>query len=113
MKATELRIGNLIFNTVGGINTPIIADIISIKYAHTYEPIPLTEEWLDKFGLREIHERNGVKYSRWASKKGITLYESSGGYSCYKFSNKIIIHFVHQLQNLYFILTGEELKTNS
>jgi hypothetical protein len=74
-------------------------------------PIPLTEEWLLKFGFKEsgrdiniIHWYNGVIY--------LNSYELDfNGYWLRYYRGRIHckINYVHQLQNLYFALTGEEL----
>ena len=100
MKATELRIGNLVLENetqqVGQVDLVIIG-IIERELNHTYKPIPLTEEWLERFNWNPPKDI-GVSFS-------LTTYEIhfvAGNY--YK-----KIEYVHQLQNLYFALTGEEL----
>jgi hypothetical protein len=79
------------------------------------QPIPLTEEWLVKFGFQnddddwliDIDDRNCIHINL---KKKRTLLESYDGLLTVK-----NIEYVHFLQNLYFALTGEELtlKENS
>ena len=78
------------------------------------DPIPLTEEWLIKFGFN-LDEGVGVwfgpKYAEPAYY--FTLWASYGKHPV-RFtrnnpSDTIDILYVHQLQNLYFALTGEEL----
>ncbi len=76
-----------------------------VAYMGMAKPIPLTEEWLVKFGLECIDDAyyyNTFKlYHDWANNKGQYFYIDY---------NKIIFtKHVHQLQNLYFALTGEEL----
>ena len=73
-----------------------------------FEGIPLTEDWLKRFGFKESglywldsHDEL-LSYS---FKKNTIAIGRMGIY----FENKI--HYVHQLQNLYFALTGEELKS--
>jgi hypothetical protein len=72
------------------------------------DPIPLTEEWLIKFGFKlmveteytlDTFELNGVQL--WNKKRDFTelRYNTCG----------IDVKHVHSLQNLYFALTGEEL----
>ena len=118
MKATELRIGNLIFQS-GQIT--IIENIsrsindwerVNNKRLFDCTPIPLTEEWLLKFGFEK--EETGY----WTIGKlrgGFTVCraERKSDRLCYRwFVNNLKmtdLHFVHQLQNLYFALTGEEL----
>ena len=76
------------------------------------EPIPLTEEWLLKFGF----EKQMIKINDYTDFAYECIFES------YEFAlyqelewsdiQKIILHtvkYVHQLQNLYYALTGEEL----
>ncbi len=111
MKATELRIGNIIECYLGA---PISESIESVvcadtfinfdKYPKTtYHPIPLTDEWLIKFGF-EDSSSFGVEYYELGK---ITICQSD----CLAYIedlNGVEIKHVHQLQNLYFALTGEE-----
>ena len=67
------------------------------------KPVLLTEEWLVKFGF----EKDGHNFKM----KGYTFNLKTGNLWWH---NKNLISlksitFVHQLQNLYFALTGEEL----
>lgn len=72
------------------------------------EPIPLTETWLLEFGFKT----QGIRISKdwfylWYDDKKIVfalaeIQEETGAY--------LVMKYVHQLQNLYFALTGEELK---
>lgn len=74
------------------------------------EPVKLTEEWLLKFGF---HKGNQFPYIDGAT-GWFCLDENSGYYKLALPSDNIgnQFQFVHQLQNLYFGLTGEELKLN-
>ena len=108
MKATELRIGNWVYNT-GDTQTFVDADIIhDIDLADKgsgnfrYTPIPLTEEWLVKFGFIE------TSYG-WES--AISTIEIVGK-KFIQSRNGVVIKYVHSLQNLYFALNGEELTWN-
>jgi hypothetical protein len=83
-----------------------------------YEPIPLTEEWLVKFGFEDRIE-TGVCIAYHYGHNPITndwmielikIHEDS--FYFYKNGHFKIV-FVHQLQNLYFALTGEELIVKS
>ena len=124
MNATELRIGNWVIYQ---------DDVNKVRYEMEFnighfmgifegnygppEPIPLTEKWLKKFDF--IKYKNDTPYY-WATgveaAKFMRLYydvdtEKGGGFSLKlprKFFTKI--NHVHQLQNLYFALTGEELE---
>ena len=121
MKATDLRQNNLIlYNdkivTVAG----TIGDTIYYKgdaevyfdsnIGETYQPfkpIPLTEEWLLKFGL--LKTKNSVLMGGYE-----LIYDDKNNmYNVFVYHGIFCtIKYVHQLQNLYFALTGEELKIN-
>jgi hypothetical protein len=75
------------------------------------DPITLTEEWLLRFGFEDDRDNLMVLrkdvFEFFFDKKdicGVNLYEKwDGNFLCGD------IQYVHQLQNLYFALTGEEL----
>jgi len=111
MNARELRIGNLVYPDSTGDIVEITAD--DFQDTSFLEPIQLTEEWLVKFGFEKIDHIGG--YSFWSTKRkknsrhsGITIYSSYTTIG----NNSMVKHceHVHQLQNLYFALTGEEVK---
>ena len=141
MKATELRIGNYVMyeQTTHIIRTLLnrictslwINDTVGDVYTHTFKditPIPITEEWLLKFGFEKLAndgrygyryyiaiadywyviERDwrkeqshffGIEYTDCPNPKDDHIYHS--------FTFKL--KHIHQLQNLYFALTGKEL----
>lgn len=104
IKANELRIGNLLFNdgVVVTIDARSIFDIWDDKGLNNYSPIPLTEEWLMRFGFEENEEGYWVIVGQFYDMRKIlktSLYQ--GDLQSTK--------YVHQLQNLYFAITGEEL----
>lgn len=117
MKTNELRFGNYVYDTLGKVNKIDLEAITYIaKETHNQvKPIPLTEEWLLKFGFEwSIWHQAWHKLSFIfdLSERGV------GGYYMHmvKKNNEIIcpeIIYVHQLQNLYFALTGEELTFKS
>jgi hypothetical protein len=104
MEENELRIGNWVLSpTQGEIQ---IENGWQIDEGEEVNPIPLTEEWLERFGFDEIEMSIPVAYK---TKSGFRIKEDQRGYWMqYKYGTVIIKH-VHQLQNLYFALTGEEL----
>lgn len=122
MKATELRIGNYInYGTqVTGITEKTIYVSPVGKYKITsyrnnqIKPIPLTEQWLKDFGFEEKALRvfyidiNGLKLGikLTSDNDGILMIQNFGRFDLGL--NKEI-KYVHQLQNLYFALTGKEL----
>jgi len=139
MKASELMIGNWVNMYVNGYRVECKVREISKNGIRSWEsfkeykdelnkssvaefkPIPLTEEWLLKFGF--------VGLDGW-SKHTIELCDvtllcidkdlTEEAYSCVSildtidgvpvYLNSVWLEYVHQLQNLYFALTGEELK---
>lgn len=113
MKASELRINNWIkdgndFEQV----TIYHLDCLSIGRCE-FDPIPLTEEWLLKFN--EVRKFGGTIYLPLMNLKAEIHFEIYGNniISTIKsdFAEFILdpIKHVHQLQNLYFALTNEEL----
>jgi len=123
MEAKELRIGNF-FNEKYSSETIKVVGLSEdrIDFSGCYlskwqcEPIPLTEEWLLKFGFEN---KESKIYFLMVNKWGFAI-GSDGSYGLYNnqdawnrgesFSNRETIDYVHQLQNLYFALTGEELE---
>lgn len=130
MTPSELRIGNLLRDKVTGTELKVTGLTEKETVIHVIdrsrfplpdgweiEPIPLTEEWLLKFGFEKrkdfdvytnVWELKGFMVSLseyinihldWAD-DGTDSYHSIVGYE--KLS-------VHTLQNLYFALVGEEL----
>jgi hypothetical protein len=72
-----------------------------------YNPIPLTPEWLKRFGF-ELQPRKNHYEEYW--KYGIlTLHIYSAQATPVGVINSTKFKYVHQLQNLYFALTGTEL----
>lgn len=76
-----------------------------------FKPIPLTEEWLLKFGFELLVRKSsdGYKNTIFSMKNpSWTLMELDKGYGV-KFWQGNSLLYVHQLQNLYHCLCGEEL----
>lgn len=125
MKAQELRRGNLIQNrvnkTIEEVNSIHDSDRIGTNsngngYAYYWEGIPLTEKWLEDFGF---HEKYKSVSNRWLHHPTepqfyVELHdpedEDTGKLQGrFIYDHRFEIGYVHQLQNLYFALTGEEL----
>jgi hypothetical protein len=118
MKATELRIGNWV--EIQGLESKIISVdtegcICENEYCEDFEnnnitqnlqPIPLTEEWLERFGF-EYSDLNGDS-GLWK----IPPFQIYGKYNQFIYEYALDVNYVHQLQNLYFALTGEEFQTD-
>ncbi len=106
ISANELRVGNIVKKD----EVEYVADFITIQMAHNYSPISLTPEILEKCGFVQV--RNGI---------GLRVF---GGYVFVSMLFNLFplvldidnsrmplnnIKYLHQLQNLYFALTGVEL----
>jgi hypothetical protein len=130
MKANELRIWNylhLINDSLESFNIEIRAicrddDGYYIQFTYLddqgdkpiheqpleewIQPIPLTEEWLKKFGF----EYDTVIWHKDRIMLASANREFSTWYGSFIYGKiDIFVKTVHQLQNLYFALTGEEL----
>jgi hypothetical protein len=112
--ANELRIGNWV-EILGDSKrldffTTIQPSSFSVNIDKTYGPIPLDEDWLQKFGFK--YESNGSLFSL-----GIYYIKIENGYFYFNIdecggTGLARLSFVHQLQNLYFALTQTELQFN-
>ena len=117
MEAKELRIGNYVKDHLGRVQKVsetrsdayicYLSNGTKLKYKlNTTKPIPLTEEWLVKFGfLLDLHHHRRLTYSL----NRITTYKQDGVFWCDILWDCLELKHVHQLQNLYFALTNEEL----
>lgn len=133
MKAAELRIGNW-YTHIGGkshtdiqINIQLMMKIFNgsdLEYSlDDFQDIPLTEEWLVKFGF----EKNSTEktHDSWRLEidiKGgntneivfhITKIEEVEDWGSYVVNNLWAANnfeYVHQLQNLFHALTGKEIE---
>ena len=100
----ELIIGNYIeYNgEIIKLDGSLLCCYIQNELEFQLNPIPLTEEILLKFGFES-------KGNFWFVKSEIKIEKRNNGFSYFRFREEIKILSVHQLQNLYFALTGEEL----
>ena len=118
MTSNELRIGNYVYfhGDVKEINMVDGFGVIGRKEQplfsiDEFEPIPLTEEWLLRFGFELDIEDDGYqkgKYKVSVSDEGCLFFIYMGYYP----EEIAEFKYVHQLQNLYFALTGKELILN-
>lgn len=120
LEQKDLRVGNLadhlyapdLFRHPGGWMPNIIKvqDIVDIeKFPDNYRPIPLTEEWLIRFGFEEVSK------DTWHKESFFIEFDIQAGFGFNIENNQGVhlltgIEYVHELQNLYFALTGEELQ---
>lgn len=113
MNATKLRIGNYVeyanvtcevqsyskegFLQTDGVTAPITA----------YQAIEISERWLLKFGFSR---------QPWGLVKGELLFKDNN-HECKELTLEVgngfrtTVKYLHELQNLYFALTNEELTT--
>ncbi len=125
--SNEVRIGNLVNYNDGEYGFDDYVVIIEPHEIHTYRtiaeriknaelnPIPITPEWLEMFGFvksisPKCHE-NWVMYSQHHFSfvlREITPFIGFT-YHSYGTDHSLQIDHVHQLQNLYHALTGQEL----
>ncbi|ETZ20846.1 hypothetical protein [Pedobacter sp. V48] len=116
MKASDLRVGNLVKHKQGAdiivrVDKSWFAPGLKRLIEQIYEPIPITEEWLLKFGFKAI-----VGKKLWFTipmTEGIQLDYDNGTFYLSGHGTHITfisgIQDVHTLQNFYFENTGREL----
>jgi hypothetical protein len=107
MKAQELRIGNYVYNGFNDITkiSSIICQYNTSGYLlETLKPIPLTEEILLKCGFEKTYFENIPYFEKGCLTIDGCFYDVE-----LMDSTKLNIIHLHQLQNLYFALTGQEL----
>ena len=107
MKVEELRIGNFLNYKESEVKFSI-EDYREVEHGllNFMKPIPLTEEWLLKFGFNESQNAWTIKHFNL-----LLEYDEDGSYDVmfeYYYISKL--KYVHQLQNIYFALTYKELK---
>jgi hypothetical protein len=133
MKPTEFRIGNLLEEKLTGTLLKVV-DINESGFA-TYvidrskypmtdgwqaQPIPLTPELLEKCGFVRSQDEdensltlvNGRKTFKWVEGNDgdyFLIYQTDCGLD---YNTAFELEHLHELQNLYFPLTGEELEIN-
>jgi hypothetical protein len=119
MKSNELRIGNWItWKSTGKIEMVEKVDVYGLHVCvndvniEDALPIPLTEEWLIRFGF----ENNSIPLNTPEKTLNISAVVNGDHFLFLddvfgSFYDLNCIRHVHQVQNLYFALTGEELET--
>jgi len=120
MKAEELRIGNVISTPYGvgnvyGINHECVQiTILDDKTVFDFDleeckPIPLTEEWLLKFGF--VNRYSNVWMKEDNERENVFEFDDNNLYFTAEegVNYSVAINNIHQLQNFYFALTDTEL----
>ena len=127
MKSTELRIGNFVkvendYEIIQGLHGHEALCALDIKLFDTFgvwqnykdiQSIQLTEKWLIKFGFKKWGSYTNL-WKRYSTTNCTVRSDASAisRNNCYFILNedyRVDIEFVHQLQNLYYALTGDEL----
>jgi len=112
MKKNELRIGNFVYHPLTSRTYQVNEnDLLAFaKNLVTNTPIPLTEEWLLKFGFSREEKIGGDGIEFRVYHFDVLTFNTNHGW-WYKVQrmNDTPLEYVHQLQNFYFALTGKEL----
>lgn len=111
----ELRIGNVTINPtdnkVSIISPEHISDIM-LGYKNR-DGIPLTPELLEKCGFTKKKFNTEWEWSIKSNECNFKKFDFNesilGGYYFWTLQKVVELKYVHQLQNLYYSLTGEEL----
>lgn len=129
IEARDLRIGNLVMAgnsrvLVNGIHDGFSGGInpyswsgdgdsgIDVDYEFSVlSGVPLTEDWLVKLGF--VHRTaQDISWYSIDGKNGISLSDNKFNFITGNFVCQLVlreIQYVHELQNLYFSITGKEL----
>ena len=126
MNYTELRIGNLVcrkdlisdedrFEKIIFLSDKVTTSgpFRIVCFYSEIKPIPLSKKWLLKFGF---YQWSKIEFSKEFKSWSLWVFTDVNKFEIVHnedrncFNPDIQIKYVHQLQNLYFALTGEELK---
>lgn len=104
----QVRHGNLVLITPFGENDILVLNDDELKALYIHEnwdrikPIQLTEKWYNK--IQKQLADAGLEYSHSSITNRLFVYIGNRLIEC---------DYLHTAQNLFFALTGEELKINS
>jgi hypothetical protein len=110
--ASDLRIGNWVYNYKESLvkimewssNGAYLLEDRKAYGIKTSNPIEFTNEWLDRFGFEKRDNSN------WWHKGNFTYWQDQNTwYWRMEPIHPDLTMYVHQIQNLYHALTGEEL----
>ena len=120
MKASELRIGNIVlwdsivyppnFMLARPTRLDWFPDkkLFDIPECVPFAGVYLTEEWLEKFGFKKDYDKCEtliIDKNRFQWSKGVLTWQQNPHNDWSSFDCK----YIHELQNLYYALTKEEL----
>ena len=115
MQKEDFRIGNLVLDEDGKV-LPILSigkDDIVYHTEHIFSAIftlrgvPLTREWFIKLGF-EIQDDTPF-YKSVARRNGFNLFFDKGVWNYSIGERRIVVEYIHQLQNLFFTIFAEEI----
>jgi hypothetical protein len=124
MKIEDLRIGNYLFDGANNIHQVSYFDFsiiglvgcsIDCKYA---KPIAITGELLLRLGFKGHHDSyyndtiyiKNINDTEFEWEWGVYPNELGSGI---QIKNRVLLKYIHQLQNLHLAITGEELNFKS
>lgn len=125
MKANELRTGNWVcvdndsdlITVVDGITLDavhLVGNAVNNRYEQVF-PIQLTEDWILNLGFEETYNSNYTqRFDLMATMNhgyifGINIDKKLNTLSFRFWGKEIGVKYVHEVQNLYFVLSGNEL----
>jgi hypothetical protein len=123
MQAKELRIGNWVTQVAVGGSIPCrvswltLQDLSKPEPMYKYEGTPLSPDILEKAGFVEIYgmpkeyfrSLYSIRKQTERGKRNLYVLYINAGTSFVRLTD---VPYLHQLQNLYHSLTGEELTVN-
>lgn len=125
INANELRIGNMVNwcnpldnkNEIVAINNRDFDLIIEKNMGHLYSPIPLTPEVLEAAGFKNVQGDYWIIVNELMISFDSVWWWTNSWQADGEFGFDVLapfkeIQYLHQLQNLYWCLSGEELKIN-
>ena len=116
MKANELRIGNWYdHNGVQKQVTPNTIEEVWVAERTWCKPIPLTKKWCLNLGFEVFEGKISYDRDKLSIYFGDTILSGNNGRTYWNGCSILeeSPKYVHQLQNLYFALSGEELTLQS
>lgn len=114
MKLLDVRVGNTVFKDgkVKNVSVCALGDLLS--FSDHFKGIPLTEEWLFKFGFANIGE--GEFHKDWKFKGVMVRYKKENKkYLIGTWTDSdddcgiIWLDYVHELENIFYAITKREL----
>jgi hypothetical protein len=117
MEAKNLRIGNFVSDL--NASDSFFAKVKKLDYSRCYygqfhsaysdlKPIPITEEWLIKFGFNLVVKEGNQGEFRVYQLNEITYNTNHGWW--WRHQLTVQPKYVHELQNLFFAIIGTELE---